>query len=334
MRRLLVAVAFILLAALPAQGQAGNAIALSGIGAPSGACATGLMFYTNVTNSDFYNCPNGAWNKVTGSGSTGSSSSGQALVNSGGSIVGKDIEGTGSALLACTDTSLATGDIWTWDGAKCINTAVGIAINAQTGTTYTVQAGDKGKLVTLSNGSAIAVTLPQATGSFVAPWYTYACNVGAGAVTITPTTSTINGFTTLTLGTGDCTTIVSDSTNYIAFRNIARGEFGFLLGADNGSALTTADDQKSIWINTTGRTVVLTSVSIQCDATDASTSFNIQNNDGSAANILTSDVTCNTTTQSGTISATEGIIAAGSSIDLLTVTANTAKRMTIIVRYR
>lgn len=36
-----------------------------------------------------------------------------------------------------------------------------VAINAQTGTTYTPVLGDESKLVTLSNAAAITVTLPQ-----------------------------------------------------------------------------------------------------------------------------------------------------------------------------
>lgn len=46
-----------------------------------------------------------------------------------------------------------------------IEDAIGVldteAINAQTGTTYTIVAADQNKLVTLSNTSAITVTLPQ-----------------------------------------------------------------------------------------------------------------------------------------------------------------------------
>lgn len=90
----------------------------------------------------------------------------------------------------------------------------GITTNAQTGTTYTVLAGDSGKLVTFSNASAIAVTLPQATGSFTTGWYVHVENLGAGTVTITPTTSTIDGAATLTLLTNQGALIVSDGTNY------------------------------------------------------------------------------------------------------------------------
>jgi hypothetical protein len=72
-------------------------------------------------------------------------------------------------------------------------------VNAQVGTTYTVLSTDWGKLVTFSNGSAIAVTLPEAgSAGFSSGWNANFVNLGAGTVTITPTTSTINGAATLT----------------------------------------------------------------------------------------------------------------------------------------
>lgn len=89
-------------------------------------------------------------------------------------------------------------------------------VNAQTGTTYTVADGDRAKLVTLSNASAIAVTLPQAgqTTTFKTGWFVDVVNIGAGTVTITPTTSTINGAASIALLTGRGCRIVSDGTNY------------------------------------------------------------------------------------------------------------------------
>jgi hypothetical protein len=87
-------------------------------------------------------------------------------------------------------------------------------INAQTGTSYTIVAGDQGKLITNSNAAATADTLPQATGSFTTGWSTTVLNLGAGLVTITPTTSTINGAATAVLGTGQSLTVVSDGANY------------------------------------------------------------------------------------------------------------------------
>lgn len=89
-------------------------------------------------------------------------------------------------------------------------------VNAQTGTTYTMLDGDRAKLVTFANAASIAVTLPQAgaTSAFQAGWFADVYNKGAGTVTITPTTSTINGAASLAILPGRGLRIVSDGTNY------------------------------------------------------------------------------------------------------------------------
>lgn len=94
-----------------------------------------------------------------------------------------------------------------------------VGINPQTGTSYTVLGTDLGKLVTLANAAAVAVTVPQATaasGAFPAGWTATFENRGAGAVTFTPTTSLINGVATFVLGTNQSVKIVSDGTNFFA----------------------------------------------------------------------------------------------------------------------
>jgi hypothetical protein len=116
-----------------------------------------------------------------------------------------------SSVTAYEDHRFGTGGILTGVGASYSPSQ---AVNAQTGTTYTIVAGDLSKLVTFSNASSIAVTLPQATGSFAAGFYADLKNIGVGAVTITPTTSTINGAATLVLNTGQSVRVVSDGTNY------------------------------------------------------------------------------------------------------------------------
>jgi hypothetical protein len=94
-----------------------------------------------------------------------------------------------------------------------------VSVNAQTGTSYTVLASDRGKLVTLSNASPVAATLPAATGAgFPAGWSSFLCNQGVGTVTITPTTSTIDGAASLTLVTNSSVLIASDGTNYFTVR--------------------------------------------------------------------------------------------------------------------
>ena len=93
-----------------------------------------------------------------------------------------------------------------------------LSLNAQTGTTYTIAATDWQKLVTLSNASPIAVTLPQAgTGGFEVGKCFNLVAIGAGTATVTPTTSTINGQSTKTYATSAGGKICSDGTNYYAY---------------------------------------------------------------------------------------------------------------------
>lgn len=90
--------------------------------------------------------------------------------------------------------------------------------NAQTGTTYTIVGTDMGKLLTMSNAGAIAVTLPQAgTSGFEAGKCFGIASIGAGTATITPTTSTINGAATRAFATTVGGVVCSNGTNYIAY---------------------------------------------------------------------------------------------------------------------
>lgn len=104
--------------------------------------------------------------------------------------------------------------------------ALGSQVNAQTGTTYTYLTTDFRKLVTHTNGSAIAGALPQAGATFPAGWFIFVQNRGAGALTITPTTSTIDGAATLVLNQNEGALIVSDGTNYFTARGKATGGVG------------------------------------------------------------------------------------------------------------
>ena len=65
------------------------------------------------------------------------------------------------------------------------NTAVTptVAVNAQTGTTYTLVSSDAFKLVTASNTSAITVTVPASV--FTTGQYIYVQAINTGVVTIT-----------------------------------------------------------------------------------------------------------------------------------------------------
>lgn len=62
--------------------------------------------------------------------------------------------------------------------------------NPQTGTSYTLVASDAGKLVTLTNGDAITLTVPAAT--FSAGQRVDIAQRGAGAVTVVGSSVTVN----------------------------------------------------------------------------------------------------------------------------------------------
>ena len=104
----------------------------------------------------------------------------------------------------------------------------GVPINAQTGTSYTINKTDRASFVSFSNASPVAVTLPQAGSTGFANNFVFvACDIGAGTATITPTTSTISysngstytsGATSVSISTGGCIYIYTDNTNYFGIQ--------------------------------------------------------------------------------------------------------------------
>lgn len=86
-------------------------------------------------------------------------------------------------------TSYANGDVLTAtnvnDITGTLNLLGNVNINAQTGTTYTLALADSAKLVTLSNASAITLTVPtNASVAFPTGTQIILYQAGAGQVTI------------------------------------------------------------------------------------------------------------------------------------------------------
>lgn len=92
---------------------------------------------------------------------------------------------------------------------------INLALNAQTGTTYTFVLTDNNKLVTLSNSSAITLTVPtNASVAFPTGAMLNLQQIGAGQVTIAGDTGvTVNGTGTKTRAQWSAATLVKTNTD-------------------------------------------------------------------------------------------------------------------------
>lgn len=146
-----------------------------------------------------------------------------------------------------SDTSLVGATRWNEDHD------IFLGFDAQTGTTFTFTDDHKGAFITFSNAAAIAAALPQAGGSsqFVAGWYCWVENTGAGKLTITPTTSTIAGAASLDVTQGQGVMIVSDGTNYHVFRGMMANILFSQLAS--GALAGTSD----IWANVSNKLLTI-----------------------------------------------------------------------------
>jgi hypothetical protein len=87
----------------------------------------------------------------------------------------------------------------------------GANMNAQTGTTYTLSAADNGKIITLNNSAAITLTVPALFAGFNC----MIVQLGAGAVTLTASGTTISNRSSLTktAGANAIVTLIALSAN-------------------------------------------------------------------------------------------------------------------------
>jgi len=164
--------------------------------------------------------------------------------------------------------------------------------NAITSTTYTAVLLDAGKTVTLSNASAVTLTIPaQATVAWVANTQLNFLNLGAGTVTIAPAaTVTING-TPLTLATSKGGSLVRTASNVWTFIPFSGGSNAPVINEGSStnvtfSTLTNPDgDGKNYRLanwNSTGNLVVTTAGVAQGLIVDGGASGAGVTNDASA----------------------------------------------------
>jgi hypothetical protein len=104
-----------------------------------------------------------------------------------------------------TNNTTVQESVTTGGGASPTTPASVGAVDDQSGvTTYATTQGDYGSVVVLSDASPIAVSLSTQTP----PWFCWIVNLGAGIVTLTPVTGTINGLSSITL-LQNCSAVVA-----------------------------------------------------------------------------------------------------------------------------
>jgi hypothetical protein len=146
-----------------------------------------------------------AWNALsyTGTGTVTSVTAGTGL--SGGTITS-----TGTIAID-TATTVDVSTAQTLTNKTLTAPIINLALNAQTGTTYTFALTDNGKLVTASNASAQTYSIPtNATTAFPTGTQINIIQIGAGQVTIQAATS---GTTTVS-STGATATAPKLRTQY------------------------------------------------------------------------------------------------------------------------
>lgn len=88
-------------------------------------------------------------------------------------------------------------------------------VNAQSGTAYSLQSGDCGKLLTANNAAAVTVNL-LAPGTAGNGYWFEVQNLGAGTARLSPASGQINGAAYLDVLQGQGVTVATDGSNYFA----------------------------------------------------------------------------------------------------------------------
>jgi hypothetical protein len=213
------------------KGGAGTLTGLlkaNGLGANSAAVSGTDYAPPTSGSSPLFGNGAGGFTNGTKSGSTTLLMTGSGAFTSGhcpsfdasGNLVdsGAACGGTGG-----TVTSVGAGCGTSTGGSPITTTgSVSAAITKRVNTTTSdpIVSTDCGNIVQENSASALAVPIAQAgTTGFASGTFFEVCNINAGIVTITPTTSTIGGKSSLAIpaGTADipkCVGIQSDGTNY------------------------------------------------------------------------------------------------------------------------
>jgi hypothetical protein len=183
----------------------------------NGTSTPSLVAGTNVTIT-------GSWpNQTISSTATGGSTSNATAIQ--GAAVASTSPGnnqtlvyntTASSYIPTTIFTLMNGLGTAATGTNTLQLNISMGVRPVVTTSDTIVNTDCGGLVTYNNAAAVAVAVPQPAlaGNFLAGCPVTIRNYGAGAVTLTPASSTIGGAASQTVSQNKGCLIVSDGSNW------------------------------------------------------------------------------------------------------------------------
>ncbi len=220
-------------------------------------------------------------------------------------------------------------EVWSIVDLSDVDALTGLSVNDvlyYTGTTWTRRASaPKADALTADPNDCVA---NQYANAIAANGNLSCAQVGFSQVSGTVSNAQIANGAVDSSKISDGSVAVSDVAAILKTRSIT-----YLVGSETGSALADTDDQPSIWVNRLGQGIHITE--IWCEADAGSPVINLQKDDGTPSNILSSNLTCSTSgASSNSFTVGEDAVANGDRLDHVTVTAGaTAKRITVNVKY-
>ena len=271
-----------------------------------GTCAKGEQYF-NTTSATIFACTaTNTWSAI------GTSSGGTVTVVSSGAL---------------TSTALVTGG-----GTTTLQTPSATATLDSSGNIST-----PGSISTGASGSAAgALQMTQGT----------APSAGTTAITLHAPTS-VTSYRLVLPGTSptgfmratDAANVSTITASALAVADMptvmkTRSFTMVIPGTGASNVLQDTDDQPAVWYNSLGQGIHITGVSCITDSATATT-IQIQKNDGSPTNMLSSNLSCSSTRAStSTFVSTEDAVAATNGLDFLIVSAGGAgKWVSVTVTY-